>query len=296
MNPGKLAAIAAALALAAAARAEDVRRKPFVLASRGPGEVETTVAEAKAKLAGAGFTVLGSYAPYPDAWVAAITNEDLLAAGAAARTAGYVAVQRVSVTKIGDEIQVAFTNPLYMAAAYRLKGDLSAVAAKLEKALGKAEEFGPPEGLTDKALRKYHYMVGMPYFDEPWTIASYPSQAEAIAAVEAGLAAGRGGTRLVYRVTVSPDETVFGVGLSDGCGADTNVMKEIDFKPLRSTGHLPYEILVSRGEVQALHAKFRIAMNFPDLSMMGEHSFMRIRCAPDSIEKALAAAAAGAAR
>jgi hypothetical protein len=64
-------------------------------------------------------------------------------------------------------------------------------------------------------------------------------------------------------------------------------MKEIDFKPLRSTGHLPYEILVSKGEVYALHAKFRIAVNFPDLSMMGDHSFMKIRCAPDSIEGAL---------
>ena len=74
--------------------------------------------------------------------------------------------------------------------------------------------------------------------------------------------------------------------------ADANVMKEVDFKPLRSTGHLPYELLVSKGEVYALHAKFRIAVNFPDLSMMGEHSFMRIRCAPDSIEKALKAASA----
>jgi len=67
MDPRNLAAVIAALALAVAARAEDVRRKPFLLASRGPGEVESTVAEAKAKLAGAGFTVLGSYAPYPGA-------------------------------------------------------------------------------------------------------------------------------------------------------------------------------------------------------------------------------------
>jgi hypothetical protein len=292
MDHRKLAALAAVLALAAVARADEVRRKPFVLASRGPGEVDTVAEDAKAKLAGAGFTLVGSYAPYPGAWIAAVTSEELLAAGAAARTAGYAAVQRVSVTKVGDEVQVAYTNPLYMGAAYRLKADLAPVAAKLEKALGKGEEFGPPNGLNDKSLRRYHYMIGMPYFDEPWTLASYPSQAEAIAAVEAGLEAGRQGTKLVYRVTVSPDETLFGVALSDGCGADLNVMKEIDVKPLRSTGHLPYEILVSKGEVQALHAKFRIAVNFPDLSMMGDHSFMRIRCAPDSIEKALAAAAA----
>jgi hypothetical protein len=64
-------------------------------------------------------------------------------------------------------------------------------------------------------------------------------------------------------------------------------MKEVDFKPLRSTGHLPYEVLVTGGKVVALHAKFRIAVNFPDLSMMGSNSFMGIRCAPDAIEGAL---------
>jgi len=290
----KLIALGAALALAGAGRAEDVRRKPFVLASRGPGELEPTAADAGARLAAAGFTVLGSYAPYPGAVIVAVTSEELLAAGATARFAGYGAAQRVAVTKVGDEVQVAYTNPLYMASAYRMKADLAPVATRLERALGRGEEFGPPEGKRDKDLRGYHYMVGMPYFDEPWKLASYPSQEAAVAAVEAGLLAGRGGTRLVYRVTVSPEETLFGVGLSDGCGADASVMKEIDFKPLRSTGHLPYEVLVSKGEVYALHAKFRIAVNFPDLSMMGDHSFMRIRCAPDSIESALTAAAASA--
>jgi hypothetical protein len=291
MRSWKLVAVVALLSLGGAARAEDVRRKPFVLASRGPGEVEKVAAEARAKLEAAGFTVVGSYAPYPEAIVLAVTSDELRAAAGGERFGGYAGAQRVSVTKVGDEIQVAFTNPAYMAAAYRLKSDLAPVAAKLSAALGAGEEFGPPDGKRDRELRKFHYMIGMPYFDEPWTLATYPSQAEAVAALKAGLQAGRGATKLVYEVTVSPDETLFGVGLSDGCGADANVMKEIDFKPLRSTGHLPYEVLVSKGVVFALHAKFRIAMNFPDLSMMGEHSFMRIRCAPDSIEKALAAAA-----
>jgi hypothetical protein len=168
-----------------------------------------------------------------------------------------------------------------------MKADLSPVAAKLASALGALEEYGPKDGKRAKDLKGYHYMIGMPYFDDPWKLATFPSQAEALEAVEGGLAAGRGGTKVVYRVAVSPDETVFGVALSDGCGADANVMKAIDFKPVRSTGHLPYELLVSKGEVYALHAKFRIAVNFTDLKMMGDHSFMRIRCAPDSIEGAL---------
>ncbi len=291
MGTTKFLLCAALAAATVAARAEDARMKPFVLASRGAAPLERTVAEAEAKLAAAGFSIAGSYAPYPGALVLAVTSDELKAAAAQSRFGGYAAAQRVTVTRIGDETQLAYTNPVYMAAAYRLKADLAPVAAKLGKALGAVEEFGPADGKRANDLKRFHYMMGMPYFDDAWKLAAYASQAEALAAVEAGLAAGRGGTRLVYRIAVSADETVFGVALSNGCGADANVMKEVDFKPLRSTGHLPYDLLVSKGEVYALHAKFRIAMNFPDLSMMGDHSFMRIRCAPDSIEKALEAVA-----
>jgi hypothetical protein len=46
-------------------------------------------------------------------------------------------------------------------------------------------------------------------------------------------------------------------------------MSEIDFKDVRSTAHLPYDILVSGNRVYALYARFRIAVSFPDLSMRG---------------------------
>ncbi len=288
----KLASFVALGLAAATAAAAEPGLKPFVLSSRGPGDPAKVAEETRAKLEAAGFEIAGRYAPYDGAIVLAVTSADLRAAAAQQRFGGYASAQRVTVTKVGDEVQVAFTNPVYMAAGYRLKADLAPVAARLAQALGTVEEYGPKDGKTAKDLRGYHYMMSMPYFDDPWKLATYPSQAEAIAAVEAGLAAGKGSTRKVYRIDVSPDETLFGVGLADGCGADANVMKEIDFKPVRSTGHLPYEVLVSKGEVYALHAKFRIALNFTDLSMMGDHSFMRIRCAPDSIQGALKAAAA----
>ncbi len=277
---------------AGVAGASDAKMKPFVLASRGPGEAAKVADEAKAKLAAAGFELAGTYDPYDGAIVLAVTSPELKAAAAQQRFGGYAAAQRVTVTKVGEEVQVGYTNPMYMAAAYRLKADLAPVAAKLAGALGSIEEYGPKDAKSAKDLKGYHYMIGMPYFDDPWRLATFATQSDAVQAVEAGLAAKRGLTSKVYRVDVSPDETVFGVALADGCGADANVMKEIDFKPVRSTGHLPYEILVSKGEVYALHAKFRIAVNFPDLSMMGDHSFMRIRCAPDSIESALEKAAA----
>ena len=50
---------------------------------------------------------------------------------------------------------------------------------------------------------------------------------------------------------------------------DKYIMSEIDFQDVKSTAHLPYDILVSGNKVYALYARFRIAISFPDLSMMG---------------------------
>ncbi len=279
---------ATALLLALQASAAEQRMKPFVLASRGPGEVEAVAAATRQKLEGAGFEIAGSYAPYEGAVVLAVTSEALKAEAAKTPAGGYAAAQRVTVTKVGDEVQVAYTNPRYMAAGYRLEGDLAPVAAALEQALGRVEEFGPGEGKTAKDLRGYHYMVGMEYFDEPSKLGKFASHEAAVQAVEAGLAEKRGGASRVYRVDLpGGEQTVFGVALTEGCSGDEHIMTEIDAKPLRSTGHLPYEVLVAGPNVYALHARFRIAMNFPDLKMMGAHSFMNIRCAPDAIEGAL---------
>lgn len=286
--PTRLASAMLLALLAIPALAADTTLMPFVLASRGPGDPAAIAAEARSKLEAAGFQIAGRYDPYPGATVLVVTSGLLKGAAAAVPGASYGAVQRVTVTKVGDEVQLAFTNPVYMQHAYRMKTDLSIVKQQLAAALGQVEPYGPPSGKTAKELKGYHYMIGMPYFDDPTDIASFATHAEAVAAVEAGLAAGRGGARQVYRVDLpGTEDSLFGVALSEGCGGDASIMKEIDFKPLRSTGHLPYELLVSGGKVKALHAKFRIAVNFPDLSMMGSHSFMNIRCAPDSIEEAL---------
>ncbi len=274
--------------LATTALAADPAMRPFVLASRGPGDPAAVAAEVQGKLAAAGFQVAGRYQPYEGATVLAVTSDALKAAAAGSKGGAYAAAQRVTVTSVGDEVQVAYTNPVYMQHAYRLKADLAPVAQALGAALGRVEEYGPRDGKSAGDLKGYHYMFGMPYFDEPSDIASFGSHEQALKSVEAGLAKGRGGATQVYRIDLpGTEETVFGVALTDGCSGDARIMKEIDFKALRSTGHLPYEVLVTGSDVKALHAKFRIAVNFPDLSMMGDHSFMNIRCAPDAIEDAL---------
>ncbi|MBM3565224.1 MAG: hypothetical protein FJX42_03815 [Alphaproteobacteria bacterium] len=289
-----------ALAAVAASAQQDKKMHPFVLASSGAGDVAPVAEQVKGKLTAGGFQVVGSYSPYPTVTVLAVTNDALKAAAAQTPFGAYGAAQCVSVTKHKDQVQVAYTNPRYMAAAYRMKADLGPVADQLGKALGAQKEYGAEkEAMTDKDLRKYQYMFGMEYFDDPHELATHKTYQEAVAAVEKGLAAGTSGVTKVYRIDVpGKEETVFGVAMSGAKGGgdmqdDKFLVSEIDFKDVRSSAHLPYEIVVAGGKAYALSARFRIAINFPDLSMMGANSFMNIMGSPDAIKKALTLAAGG---
>lgn len=276
---------------ASGALAADVKLKPFVLASKGAGTVDERMAQAKTALTGAGFSVVGEYSPYPDAQLLIVTSDELKRNAADSEHGGYGAVQRVSITRVSDEVQVSFTNPVYMANVYRMKSDLSDVANKLVAALGKVEEFGA-QGMTASQARKYHYMIGMEYFDEPSVLAEYGSYEEAAQAVDAKLANNKNGISKIYRVDIpGKSESVFGVAMKasgeNKYMDDQFIMKEIDFHDVKSTAHLPYEVLVSGNKVYALYARFRIAINFPDLSMMGNNSFMNIMKTPEAIRLAL---------
>jgi len=274
------------------AQAADALLKPFVLASQEEATLAEKSAQTKTALGAAGFNVVGEYSPYAGADVIVVTSEALKKNAAASEHGGYGAVQRVALTQVGKQVQVSYTNPVYMANVYRMEGDLSGVSAALQKSLGRIEEFGA-KGMTAKAARKYHYMIGMEYFDEPSELASYDSYEAAVKGVEAGLAKNSNGVSKVYRVDIpGKQESVFGVAMKGNGDAgkymdDHFIMSEIDFRNVKSTAHLPYEVLVSGNKVYALYARFRIAINFPDLSMMGSNSFMNIMKTPEAIRLAL---------
>ena len=268
---------------------------PFVLASTSGGDVTSVAAEVKSKLTAGGFEVVGEYSPYKDAHIIIVTNDALKQAASKSDFGAYGAAQRVSITRNGDQTEVVYTNPVYMAAAYRMSGDLASTRAALEGTLGAEKDFGSEKNLTAEDLGKYHYTVMMEYFDDPSELAEYDSQAEALKAVNAALAAGKGGTAKVYQIDIpGKDESVIGVALKgtgpDDCSGDEFVMSRIDKATPRSTAHLPYEIVVSDGTAYALFARFRIAINWPHLPMMASETgatFMSIMCSPGAIEEAL---------
>ncbi len=297
------------MVLAVSVQAADLL-KPYVLAyTTTDGDVAKVTDEVKAKLIGAGFKVVGSYSPFDGANILVVTDDDLLKAAASSDRGGYLAPERVTITKqygngkgvpfnpADAQIQVAFTNPVYWAAAYRVKADVSAVKAKLVATLGSKEEYGSfydyKNGISADKLNGYHYTMMMEYFDDPSDLGKFDSHEDAVKKVEAGLASHAGGTSQVYRIDIpGKEETVFGVAMTSGCSSDATTMKAVDMGPIHSTGYAPYEILVDGKKVEALYARFRIAIAYLGLPMMSNPTggtFMNIMCAPGAIEDALMA-------
>ena len=272
---------------------------PFALASNDAGTIADKVSGTKKALSDNGFEIAGEYSPYKGAHVIVVTNDELKKAASSKERGGYVAAQRISLTELGGKVQVSYTNPVYMSYAYRVNNKLPQTTAALKKALGHVQDFGPAEGHDAEDLNDYHYTFGMEYFDEPLELNSKGSHDAMVAEIEKNLSAKTNGAAQVYKIDIpGTSQTLFGVAMkapNEGKKYmdDGFIMSEIDFKPLRSTAHLPYEILVKGKQAEALHARFRIAINFTDLAMMGDNSFMNIMATPDAIRDVLSAVAGG---
>jgi len=273
--------------------AADTTYQPFVLASVGDAGLAEQTAATIAALEKAGFTVAGAYAPVDGANVIVVTSPELQAIAARSDRGGYGAAQRVSVAEREGQTEVAFVNPVYIQYAYRLDGDMQPVYDRLAAALGEVRAFGAEKKMTAKKLLKYHYMVAMQRFDDPSELGSFASYPEAVAAVEEGLAAPGDGLTQVYRIDLpGKQQTVFGVGMRATGDEDLDIdaahqLAVVDFEGPAKVAYFPYEILVNGTEVEALHMRFRMAVHFPDLSMMGEHGFTKLMSSPGATEDAL---------
>ena len=92
----------------------------------------------------------------------------------------------------------------------------------------------------------------------------------------------------------SRTQTVFGVGMRATTDAEEEIdidaahqLAVVDFEGYSKVAYFPYEVLVDGGNIEALHMRFRMAVHFPDLSMMGKHGFMKLMASPGATEDAL---------
>lgn len=279
--------------LIAASAFADTTYRPFVLASVSEDGLEARTNATLEALKDAGFSIAGTHSPVQDSLVIVATSKELLAAAAASDRGGYAAAQRISVTERNGRTEVAYVNPLYLQYAYRLEADMQPVADALAEALGSVETFGSEKGLTAKKLGKYNYMIGMQKFDDPSELRSFGSFDEAVAAVSAGLARQGDALSQVYRIDIpGKQQAVIGVAMKATDEEEQPIdeafqLSIVDFEGNAKTAYFPYEILVDGGEVEALHMRFRMAVHFPDLPMMGAHGFTKLMSSPGATEDAL---------
>lgn len=289
----KLTLIVLVSILLAGPAAAETTYQPFVLASVNDAGLDEQAAATTSALEQAGFTVVGQYSPLENTNVIVVTSANLTAVAALSEKGGYGAGQRVSVSLREDKTEVAFVNPLYMQHAYRLEGDLQSVYDQLSQTLGNIEAYGAEKKMTAKKLAKYHYMITMQRFDDPSELGSFDSHEAALAAVEKGLAAEGDALTQIYRIDIpGKDQTVFGVGMQATNEDEEDIdsafqMSVVDFEGYGKAAYFPYEILVNGTQVEALHMRFRMAVHFPDLSMMGKHGFTKLMSAPGAIQDAL---------
>jgi hypothetical protein len=283
--------------LFSAALAAETTFQPFVLASINDADLETQTAATVEALTAAGLTVAGTYSPIDNARVLVVTSDELKAIASKSDKGGYAAAQRVSVTERDGKTEVAFVNPLYIQHAYRVGNDMQGVLDALSGALGMVETYGARKKMTAKKLGKYHYKPMMPYFDDAWELAEFDSHEDAIAAVENGLAREGDALSQVYRIDIpGKNQVVIGVGMKATSDADEEMdidearqLSIVDFDGYSKVAYFPYEILVDENQVEALRMKFRMAVHFPDLSMMGEHGFTKLMSSPGATKDALEA-------
>ena len=213
----------------------------------------TSVSDVKSKLQANGFEVLATSAN-----VVTITNPELKA------TNTYLATLQVHVNSSDVRVQ----NPAYFGAAYLddkyKKGQFSETVSSLTKALGSLN--GSTEKLESDELGGYHFMMGMPYFDEPVIVSTASKVYEKI----------DGNDNILYSLSLPNGSILVGHKLS----ADTSGF----LKVLNQTANaqiLPYEALVFSNQVKIMNPKFYLALSLPQLSM---GQFMKISDIPGKIE------------
>ena len=296
---GSFSVCALGMALATSVQAEELL-KPFLAAPDQQGDIRAVGDQLKKQLKDSGFTVVGDYTPYDKTRVLALTSDALKNTAAKTDRGAYGAVMRVSLADVGGLVQVACTNPRYLAAAYHLQDSLDKVAEDLNRAVGCQEPFGS-QGMSAKDVANYNYAVGMEYFEDAYDLGKFASFEEAVKSIETNLADKKGGVEKVYRVDIpGKPQVLFGVAMrtaaagGDKYGDDAFQMGVVDVDARKRAAYLPYEILVSGNKAEALHMRYRMALYFPDLPMMGSGpSFFKLRSSPDAILQALRIASGG---
>jgi hypothetical protein len=272
--------------------------KPYSVGFETTEPVSVTQEKVVAQLEQNGIKVVGQYQPANDKnrSIIVFTSTDLEAAiKKIGGLTGFAAALRVGITNENGKTIVSYTNPIYWGNAYfradfdNVATNYSALTAKLEKAMKASGDFigkpfGSKNGLSVKDLRKYHYMIAMPYFEDVVELAGFDVYATAVFKIDANIKKGVPNVKLVSKISIpGKNLTLYSFALSGEKG-ESKFLPIIDINQPKQTAFLPYEVLVSGNKVLMLHGRYRIALSFTDLTMV---TFTKIMSAPGDIENLL---------
>ncbi len=131
-------------------------------------------------------------------------------------------------------------------------------------------------------LKDYHYMMMMPYFDDPVELNEFSSFQEGVQTIQKNLQAKKGSTVKVYELIFEDKQiAVFGVGLLDAEDGEAHFLPIIGEDNIAA---MPYEIILQGKEATMLHGKYRFALHWPELTMK---QFMKISSTPGDVEEML---------
>ena len=235
-----------------------------------------------------GFKLIGDYqvAGNSNYLVQAYTKDELINECTQVEDRGALAsVLKVAYRKTSAGVEVSIVNPEYIFRAY-LRKEYEVHATQLKKIdsdfksalsfLGNSSPFGG--ALEDGDLKKYHYMMGMPYFDDPVELKEFSTYDQGRQTILNNLKA-NSDMVLVYELKVTgKDISVFGIGLLN------KEEGEAHFLPIIGDRHIaamPYEIILDGKEASMLHGRFRFALHWTELTM---GTFTKIMSSPGDVE------------
>jgi len=225
-------------------------------------------------LEAAGFEIVGKYSPVKKGTTLVFTDSTLKAEAAKPGRA-YAAVVRVFVDD--QEKMISFTNPVYFGRAFMQKeynhAVFNTVLEKIQAAFPGLK--ASPDKLAYNDLAGYHFMIGMPYFEEPDVLGAKGATTADTVAKAKGYKKGK---EIIFELKLSENSTLLGYELGK---RTKKFVKKIG---RQNAAILPWVISIEDGQAKALNAKYYIAISYPLLDMGG---FMGIATVPGAITKDL---------
>lgn len=272
--------------------------KPYVVGFESTESIKTVQTTLIEQLKTNGIDFVGQYQPANDRnrWLIVFSSDELESAvKKVGGLTGFASTLRIALTAENGKTVVSYTLPEYWGNAYfradydKVASLYAALKSKLEtsmKACGSfsGKTYGSEKGLETKELRKYHYMISMPYFEDVVVLGKFQNYSVAIATIEKNIKSGLAGVKLVSKVSIPGKELTQYTFALNGANGESKFLPIIDKGSPKHTAFLPYEVLVNGNTVVMLHGRFRIALSFPDLTM---GTFTKIMSAPGDIEVAL---------